>query len=120
MTATWKILKALDVNGSGLFIGLAFMVFHPATIIMAGSVNNDMLTILFMCLIILEAIKWIQNKDLAGLIRLALYIGFGMITKLNSAVLAIPLGLIFLMHWLRKELYNLMPYLFCHFSCFLP
>ena len=100
MTATWKILKALDVKGNGLFIGLAFMVFHPATIIMAGSVNNDMLTILFMCLIILEAIKWIQNKDLAGLIRLALYIGFGMITKLNSAVLAIPLGLIFLMHFI--------------------
>lgn len=99
MVVTWKILKALDIRGNGLYIGLSFMVFHPATIVMAGSVNNDMLTILFMCLIILESLKWIRNKDLAGLIRLALCIGFGMITKLNSAVLAIPLAILFFRHF---------------------
>ena len=100
MVVTWKILKTLEISGTGLYIGLAFFVFHPATIVMAGSVNNDMLTILFMCLIILESLKWIRNKDLAGLIRLALCIGFGMITKLNSAVLAIPLAIVFLMQFL--------------------
>ncbi len=100
MAITWRILKVLEIKGKGLFIGLAFMAFHPATIVMAGSVNNDMLTILFMCLIILESLKWIRAKNLAGLIRLALYIGFGMITKLNSAVLAIPLAIIFLMHFI--------------------
>ncbi len=112
MFVTWRILKALEVEGNGLYIGLAFMVFHPATIVMAGSVNNDMLTILFMCLIILESLKWIRAKNLAGLIRLALYIGFGMITKLNSAVLAIPLAIIFLGHFVsvlrsRKKNYIL-------------
>ena len=100
MVVTWKILKVLEIKGSGLYIGLAFFVFHPATIIMAGSVNNDMLTILFMCLTILETLKWTRNKNLAGLIRLALTIGLGMITKLNSAVLAIPLAIIFLMHFI--------------------
>lgn len=100
MIVTWKILKVLEIRGNGLYIGLAFMVFHPATIVMAGSVNNDMLTILFMCLIILESLKWVRVKNLADLIRLALCIGFGMITKLNSAVLAIPLALLFLMHFI--------------------
>ena len=100
MVVTWKILKVLEIRGTGLYVGLAFFVFHPATIIMAGSVNNDMLTILFMCLTILETLKWTRNKNLAGLIRLALTIGLGMITKLNSAVLAIPLAIIFLMHFL--------------------
>lgn len=100
MSVTWKILETLRIKGNGLFIGLAFMVFHPATIIMAGSVNNDMLTILFMSLTILGTLKWIQNKDLKHLIPLALYIGLGMITKLNSAVLALPVGLIFLMHFI--------------------
>ena len=99
MVVTWKILKVLEIRGKGLYIGLAFMAFHPATIVMAGSVNNDMLTILFMCLIILESLKWIRDKNLAGLIRLSLYIGFGMITKLNSAVLAIPLAILFLKHF---------------------
>lgn len=100
MVVTWKILKVLEVKGNGLLIGLAFMAFHPATIIMAGSVNNDMLTILFMCLTILGSLKWIRHKDLKHLIPLALYIGLGMITKLNSAVLAIPLAIIFLMHFI--------------------
>lgn len=100
MTVTHKILKTLDIKGSALYIALAFMVFHPATIIMAGSVNNDMLTILFMCLTILGSLRFIREKSLKNLIALALYIGFGMITKLNSAVLAIPLGIIFLMHFI--------------------
>lgn len=99
IVVTREILEVLEIKGSGLIIGLAFMVFHPATIVMAGSVNNDMLTILFMCLTILESLKWIRSKNLAGLIRLALCVGFGMITKLNSAVLAIPLGVIFLGHF---------------------
>lgn len=100
MVVTWKLLKTLEIRGNGLYIGLAFMVFHPATIVMAGSVNNDMLTILFMCLVIWQSLSWIRDKNLPGLIRLALCIGFGMITKLNSAVLAIPLGIIFLMHFI--------------------
>lgn len=100
MVITWKILKVLEVKGYGLMIGLAFIAFHPATIIMAGSVNNDMLAILFMCLIILGSLKWIRHKDLKHLIPLAFYIGLGMIAKLNSAVLAIPLAIIFLMHFI--------------------
>lgn len=100
MVVTYRILRILNIRGTGLFIGLAFMVFHPATVIMAGSVNNDMLTILFMCLIIMGSLQWIREKNLKNLIWLALYIGFGMITKLNSAVLAIPLGLVFLMHFI--------------------
>lgn len=100
MLVTWKILRVLEVKLNGLYIALAFLVFHPASIVMAGSVNNDMLTMLFMCLIILGSLQWIRNKDLKGLVKLALYIGLGMITKLNSAVLAIPLAIIFLMHFI--------------------
>lgn len=100
MVITYKILKVLDVKGNGLMIALAFVVFHPATVILAGSVNNDILTLLFMCLIILGSLKWVRKKSLKNLLMLALYIGFGMITKLNSAVLAIPLALVFLMHFI--------------------
>lgn len=100
MVVTYRILKLLQISGNGLLIGLAFLVFHPSTIVMAGSVNNDMLTILFMCLILYGSLKWIREKTLKNLVYLALYIGFGMITKLNSAVLAIPLAIVFLMHFL--------------------
>jgi len=100
MVVTWRTLKLLKVSGKGMYIALAFLVFHPATIIMAGSVNNDMLTILFMSLTLLFSLRFIRDKSLKNLVFLALIIGFGMITKLNSAVLAIPLAIIFLMHFI--------------------
>ena len=99
MIVSYKILQTLEVKGKGMIVGMCFIALHPATIIMAGSVNNDMLTILFMALIMLETFRFIRKKDITHLVLLALYIGFGMITKLNAAVLAIPVGLIFLMHF---------------------
>ena len=98
MVVTYRILKTLEIDGRGLYLGLLFVVLHPSTIYMSGSVNNDMLTILFMCLIMLGSFQWIRDKSLKSLIKLALYIGFGMITKLNAAALAIPLGLLFLLY----------------------
>lgn len=98
MVVTYRILKTLEIDGRGLYLGLLFVVLHPSTIYMSGSVNNDMLTILFMCLIMLGSFQWIRDKSLRNLIKLAFYIGFGMITKLNAAALAIPLGLLFLLY----------------------
>ncbi len=99
MIVAYKILKELDVTGRGMIIGMCFIAFHPATIIMGGSVNNDMLTILFMAVIMLETLRFIRKKELKTLILLALSIGLGMITKLNAAVLAFPVAIIFLMHF---------------------
>lgn len=100
MTVTWKILKVLNIRKTGLLIALSFVIFHPAMLIMSGSVNNDMLTTLFMAVTILYTLKFIRDKQLKYLVILALSIGLGMITKLNSAVLSIPVGLIFLLHFI--------------------
>ena len=106
MVVTHRILKILDIRGNGLLIGLSFVVFHPATIVMAGSVNNDMLTILFMCLTLYLSLRWIRAKNLKNLILLALSIGFGMLCKINTAIIALPTGLLFLLdfiHTIRRQ-----------------
>ena len=100
MIVTYKILKLLKVTGTGLYVGMAFIVFHPATIYMSGSVNNDMLTMLLMCLTLYAGLKWIRQKNLKNLLIIGLCLAFGMVTKLNSAVMAFPLALIFLMHFI--------------------
>jgi hypothetical protein len=100
MIVCHKILKLMEVKGKGLIMGMLFIAFHPATIIMAGSVNNDMLTILFMTLIIYYTLRFIREKNIKNLICLALCIGLGMITKLNAAVLALPVALIFLIQFI--------------------
>ncbi|MCR4989245.1 MAG: glycosyltransferase family 39 protein [Lachnospiraceae bacterium] len=101
MVVAYRILKVLKVNDNGMIVGMLFIALHPSTIVMGGSVNNDMLTILFMALIILITLEFIRNKTLNHLILLALCIGFGMITKLNAGVLALPVGIIFLMHFIE-------------------
>ena len=100
MFVTYRILKTLEADEKGMLIGMCLIIFHPATIVMGGSVNNDMLTILFMALIILYTLKFIRQKNLKNLLILALCIGFGMITKLNAGVLAFPVALIFLIHFI--------------------
>ncbi len=100
MLVTYSILKVLKINGKGMTVGMCLIAFHPATIIMSGSVNNDVLTMLFMSLIMLLALMYIREKNLMTLILIALCIGFGMLTKLNAAVLAVPVGIIFLMHFI--------------------
>lgn len=101
MVVTYKILKVLKMSGKGLYLGMAFIVLHPASVFMGGSVNNDMLTMLFMCLTLYTALKWIREKNLKNLIMIGLCLAFGMITKLNSAVIAFPLALVFLMHFIK-------------------
>ncbi len=100
LTVTYRILKLMDIKDKGLYIGLLFMALHPSTIIMAGSVNNDMLTMLFMCLTIYRCLVWIREKNLRNLLLLGLVLALGMITKLNSAVIALPVALVFLIHFI--------------------
>ena len=97
----YQILSVLDIRGRNRIIALAFIAFHPATIIMSGSVNNDMLTVLFMAIVILLTLSYIREKTVKTLVLLALGIGFGMLTKLNAVVMAAPVGLVFLIHFIQ-------------------
>lgn len=48
------------------------------------------------------ALCWMGHKSLKTLILIALSLGFGMITKLNVAVMAFPLAAVFLMHFVKE------------------
>ena len=103
ITALYRIFKELKISGKGLCIGLSFMALHPALIIMAGSVNNDMLTIFLSVLIVYYGLRWIREPDSWGaIIKVALAIGFGMLAKFNSSMMAFPVGLVFLLHLINK------------------
>ncbi len=69
---------------------------------MSGSVNNDMLSTLFTFLCFYFAICWMKEKSLVNLLKISLCLGFGMISKLTTAVMAFPLAAIFLLHLIQE------------------
>lgn len=101
MLLTWRILKRAHAGGKGLCTGLLLVAAHPALIIMSGSINNDMLSTLLLAAAILAALRWIQSNTLGSLLLIAASIGFGMLCKINTAVIALPTGLIFLLDFIR-------------------
>lgn len=97
MLLTYLILKKIGSRSRGLYTGLFLVAMHPSLIIMSGSINNDMLSILLLACCILSSLCFIRDKSLKNLMLTALSIGFGMLCKVNMAAIALPLGLVFLM-----------------------
>ena len=92
-----KILKLLDASGKGLYAALLLCALHPSLMFLSGSVNNDMLCTLLIACCIWACLAWIRKKTLPRLLALALAIGLGMLSKVNTAVIAFPVGLTFLL-----------------------
>lgn len=97
MLITYLILKKAGAKGRGLYAGLVLVVMHPGLMFVSGSVNNDMLSLVLLACCILFTLCFIRDRSLTNLILIALSIGVGMLCKLNSAAMAFPVGLIFLL-----------------------
>lgn len=76
------------------FLMLLFS-FHPALVLLSGSVNNDCMSLLFTLLCVYTALSWAQNPTLHAILYAALSIGLGMLTKQNVAEMAFPMALVF-------------------------
>lgn len=100
MLLTYHILKKTGACGKPLFTGLLLVALHPSLTIMSGSVNNDMLSTLLLACCIYAVLCWIREKTLKNLIFIALSIGFGMLCKINTAIIALPTGLLFLIDFI--------------------
>ena len=91
----FRILKRLKIKES-IATALSIVFFAPALIIMCGSINNDMLSIMFQTMAIFYAIKWQETTKLSDLIKVAITIGLAMMTKISSAVVAVAISYIFI------------------------
>lgn len=95
MVLAAKIFKALHLKGAGLITAFAIVAFHPTFIIFAGSINNDILSVTFILGAILNTITWYRNPTAKNILKIALCIGLGMMTKLSVWMVAPPVALIF-------------------------
>ena len=99
LIAMKKILEELRCPSKGTILALGIAAFFPNYYLMAGRVNNDSLSFLFIVLSLLYIIRWGREHKKKDLFLLALWIGLGMMTKLSVgtvAVIAAPLMLYYL------------------------
>ena len=91
-----KIINQIGLNVIGKTCAFALISFHPSFIILAGSINNDILSLLFILLSVYATLLWWQDGTLRNIILIALSIGCGMMTKLTAAVLAPAILFVFI------------------------
>jgi len=103
MVVCERILDTLNVFKKSKILALALIAFHPSTLLIAGSINNDGLAFLFMLLSIYTAIRWYKDPTLKNILLIALSIGAGMSTKLSAALVAPPIALLFLIKLIKDK-----------------
>ncbi|MBR1555527.1 MAG: glycosyltransferase family 39 protein [Oscillospiraceae bacterium] len=101
MITGYKILRHFKLDGKALYIPLILISFHPTFILFGGCINNDILSVVFILGAVLCTLKWIDTPNLKNILNIALCIGFGMMTKLSSALIAPPVALVFLIVLIR-------------------
>lgn len=96
-----ELITTRDNTNTNLY-ALAVVFFHPGLVFMSASTNNDMITLALESVFIYLTLCFIQKKDLKTLIGIALGLGFATIAKMNAAIYACPIGIIFLIHFINE------------------
>jgi hypothetical protein len=97
-----KILVELNIKEKIISCVFPILVFHPHLIILSGSINNDVLSILLMFLSILYVLKWYKSSTLKNILLVSLFISLGCLTKFSSILVSPAIGFLFF-HKLIKE-----------------
>ncbi len=100
--SAYRILRHFKLTGKALYIPLIIISFHPAFILLSGSINNDVLSVAFMLGAVISTLKWYENQTMKNILKIALCIGLGMMTKLSAALVAPPVAVMFLIVFIKK------------------
>lgn len=101
MILAYLILKMIAKETKHILFPLTVFCFHPSLIYMTGSINNDMLSVMFEILAIYLCLKWLEDYKLKYLLLTGLSIGLGMCAKESAAILAFPVGFMMLLRFIE-------------------
>lgn len=103
MWVSYKILKMVISSDRVVNYCMIIIAFHPALILLAGSINNDTLGLLFTILCVYTTMLWCEHKSYKNIIFAALSIACGMMTKQNVALMAFPLAAVFIYELIKSK-----------------
>lgn len=91
-----KILQEFEIAPKNRLLIMALLSYHPFFHITAATLVNDSMAMYFTCLSIFLAIRWYKQQTMKNILLLGLALGIAMFTKLNSAMMAVPIAFLFL------------------------
>ena len=97
----YKALVLAGISKESRIPAAAIVSAFPTFTILAGSVNNDILSILLFFTAFYFGLKWFKEGKWKNIILSALATGFGMMTKLSVGLIAFPLGFLFIVKLIR-------------------
>ena len=98
---SYCILKELNIDNKLKLLVMTVISVHPTLIILAGSINNDILMIMLTFLAILYLIKWYKKSSMPNTIILAIITALIALTKISGTIIAIPILYIFINKFLQ-------------------
>ena len=98
----YKILKKMKIEKSLIYV-LSFVCLTPIMIILSGSIGNGTLAVALSTIAIYYTMKWYETDSLKDLIMIALSISLAIMTKIDSALIAILIGIAFLVKIIKNR-----------------
>lgn len=96
-----KILKLFRFQGKTRLLVAAFVVLFPRNIQFSGMLNNDGLAFALAIFALYFALKWQkQGKKMVNILFCGLCVGLGMMTKLSSATICLPIAGVFIFEFI--------------------
>ncbi len=108
-----KILKLFSFQGKTRLLIAGFVVLFPRNVQFSGMLNNDGLAFALAIFALYFALKWQKSgKAFADILLCGLCVGLGMMTKLSSATVCLPIAGIFIFEFVDtlKKKENAMPF----------
>lgn len=90
------ILNRINIKNIYKLIVLLIMAVYPTFIILSGSINNDVLSIMFEFLIILYLLKWYEDSSIKNTIILGIFTALALLTKVSTIMMGVPIAAVFL------------------------
>lgn len=91
-----EIFEECHLTGKGLCRSMLLISFLPVTYLTGARVCPDALAGMFMVLAFLYTLRWLREQSWKNTIVLAFIYGFGVMTKISCAVMALFTGIIFI------------------------
>ncbi len=98
----YRILRELDIKRTIKSLVL-FVALSPSIVIMSGSLNNDILSIMLSTMAIFYCIIWYKSDSLKDLLKIAFSISFAIMTKISTALIAVAIAFVFLVKVIQNK-----------------
>jgi len=98
-----KIIKAFGFSNKVNLLLYAFVILFPRNIQISAQLNNDTLSYTLSILALFTCVKWFKcGKKHLYIYLCAIFAGLGMMTKLSSATICLPIAVVFIYEFIRS------------------